>query len=304
MRGSAPELVGCRRFERTVAMIDLSNEDVYVVDVFRVEGGQEHVKYVHSHFGQITTSGLTLVPSQEAWGGEQMRGFQRDEDPQPVWSVEWAVDDYLKYLPADRSVRLRYTDLTPDADVLTAEGWVAVGLYGGTADAWIPRLMVRRRVDEAPLSSTFVGVLEPYERQPLLQSVRRLELTTAAGSACGPADVALEIQLADGRRDVLVALDTDVPGSAERRMGPVVVPGLDITVAGSFAWIRYDAQGVPQRLFLGQGMSLEVGNLRLKRTQDEGWTEVDLGQAAAPIVSGNLADVQEVADGARTLWPR
>ena len=142
-------------------------------------GGSEHTKYVHSHFGQITTEGLSLEDAEETVGGAEMRAFRHDVRPAPGWSVDWTIEDHLKYLPPDKHLHVRYTDLTPDAEVLTAEGWVAVGLYGGTADAWIPRVLVRRRAEQAPLASTFVGVIEPYEQQPAIAGIRRLGLETS-----------------------------------------------------------------------------------------------------------------------------
>ena len=106
-------------------------------------GGNEHTKYLHSHFGQITTAGLSLEDVDETVGGAQMRAFRRAVRPAPPWSVDWTIEDHLKYLPPDEQLHVRYTDLTPDAEVLTGEGWVAVGLYGSTADACI-RACVRR----------------------------------------------------------------------------------------------------------------------------------------------------------------
>ncbi len=86
-----------------------------------------------------------------------------------------------------------------DAQAFTAEAWVSVSGYNwATEGTWIPRVMVRRQSDEAPLASTFVAVIEPYDRNSKLGQIRRLQLPGG--------NVAIEIQLVDGRRDLFVAV--------------------------------------------------------------------------------------------------
>ena len=305
MRAAAALLVGGQQYERTVALVDLSERDSYIVDIFRVVGGREHTKFMHSHFGQITPEGLSLQPVEETTGGAQMRSFRHDLHPAEVWSVDWTIEDHLKYLPPGSDLHLRYTDLTPGTEVLTAEGWVAVGLYGGTADAWIPRVMVRRRTEQAPLASTFVGVIEPYEQRSSLASIRRLELEMADGTLCGPSDVAVEIRLADGRRDIVVALDTENPlGQAERSAGPLLQRATGIRIDGQFGLVRFDASGKPQRALLCLGKSLEVGEFRLARTHNIRWVELDLGNPAAPVLSGSLETIEGVFDDTEHVQER
>jgi len=67
IRLSGPDLIRGQQFERTVAMIDVSDRDDYLVDIFRVVGGTDHAKFMHSHFGRITTQGLSLTPA-DAYG--------------------------------------------------------------------------------------------------------------------------------------------------------------------------------------------------------------------------------------------
>ena len=63
--------------------------------------------------------------------------------------------------------------------------------------------------EQAPLASTFVGLIEPYEEQSAITSVQRLGLETPDAVGCSPSDVALEVHLADGRRDVVIARDVE-----------------------------------------------------------------------------------------------
>ena len=113
VRASAAALIGGQQYERTAVLVDVSQQDSYLIDVFRVVGGREHAKFMHSHFGRITPQGLTLQPAEETGWGEQMRSWRKDAHPPPVWSVDWSIEDHLKYLPAGHDLHVRYTDLTP-----------------------------------------------------------------------------------------------------------------------------------------------------------------------------------------------
>ncbi|MCX7425400.1 MAG: heparinase II/III family protein [Planctomycetia bacterium] len=305
VRASAAALVGGQQYERTAVLVDVSQQDSYLIDLFRVVGGREHAKFMHGHFGRITPQGLTLQPAEETGWGEQMRSWRKDAHPPAVWSVDWSIEDYLKYLPAGRDLHVRYTDLTPGTEVLTLEGWVAVGLYGGTAEAWIPRVLVRRRANEAPLASTFVSVIEPYEKQPLVTQIRRLELEMDGGRPCPDSDVALEIRLADGGRDVLVAIDAENPRGPARPAGAAVMQKESgIRLVGQFGFARFDAAGKPRRVVLGLGTLLEAGSLRVQRKTDAGWTEVDPQNLSTPIVSGSAEEVEAIVDGVQKIWPK
>jgi hypothetical protein len=107
------------------------------------------------------------------------------------------------------------------------------------AEDWIPTLMLRRRASEGakgptgapiPLSSTFVGLIEPYEGMRFVHSVRRLGLANDDSSPAGDDAVAVEVVLADGRRDVLVSWPE--PSYRAEQM-----------TSGRLLWRRFDADG-------------------------------------------------------------
>jgi hypothetical protein len=302
VRASAANLIGGKQYERTAALVDLSDKDSYLVDIFRVAGGREHTKFLHSHFGSIQPQGLSLQPAEETRFGGLMRNFRKDSRPPSSWSVDWKIQDYLKYLPRGKEIHLRCTDLTPAHEVLTAEAWVAVGQYGGTAEAWIPRVLVRRKSAQAPLASTFVSVLEPYEGQAGIKEIRRLRLE---GAAFPEADVALDIRLANGCRDVFIAADAENPLGQYRPVGvSLIQKETGIRLDGQLAWVRFDPAGKVQRLVLCQGQSLEVGSWRLKCKSPAGLVEIDLEKPLAPMVSGATEEIENLSDGQKKIWPR
>ncbi|NLE56794.1 MAG: hypothetical protein GX616_00425, partial [Planctomycetes bacterium] len=51
----------CDRFDRQISLIDVSPEDSYVVDVFAVRGGKDHIYSYHGPEGPVTVDGLQLV---------------------------------------------------------------------------------------------------------------------------------------------------------------------------------------------------------------------------------------------------
>jgi hypothetical protein len=287
--------------------VDISQRDSYFIDLFRAAEGAEHTRFLHGHFGQISAQGLSLVSMEETRFGPVMRGFKRDSHPAAGWSVDWNIEDHLKYLPPSRKVHLRHTDLTRGAEVELAQTWVSVGLYGGTAEAWIPSVLVRRRAAEPPLCSTFVGVLEPHEGKSNIAAIRRLELEDAEAKLRPDADVCIEVLLADGHRDIFISRNVEASSassSAQSATALVVEKESGARFDGALCLIRLNPANRPERVFFCQGRSLWVGELCVRAKNQEASFEIDLTNKAAPIVGGpaEAVDFIEVA-GAR-IWPK
>lgn len=307
MRASGPKLIGGQQFERTIALVDISDKDSYLVDVFRVSGGAEHTKFLHGHFGRIAPMGLSLVPGEEPRLAHVMRGFQKDPKPPVGWSVDWSIEDRLKYLPAGSDIHLRYTDLTRGAEAQIAETWVSPAGFGGTAEAWIPSVLVRRRAGQPPLASTFVGVLEPYEAKSNIAAIRRLELQDSEAKPCPDGDVAIEVRLAGGLRDLFISenVEAQYASSSSPATAPLVVEKESgARLEGDLCLVRFDAAGRPQRAIFCRGKSLRVGGLCIRARNEEASFEIDLNERNAPVAAGpaDAVDLIEVA-GVR-IWPK
>jgi len=214
VRVCAPEVYGIRQYERTLVMVDVSEKDFYVLDIFRVVGGSTHDKFVHSTFGQIRLQEARRnAPKPKEYADAVMRQFQRIQrrDPNAPLTVDWQVEDRRGYRSSGEKVTLRCIELTPEAEAYTCEGWVSVTGYTGTEQAWIPRLLVRRR-GGATLASTFVAVLVPFEGETCpVAAVRRLPLLASSGDPYADNHVAVEVTLHDGERHLLVAMDVEDP---------------------------------------------------------------------------------------------
>jgi len=329
IRASGPTLIGGKQYERTVAMIDMSDRDFYLLDVFRVVGGADHAKFMHSHFGTLRTEGLSLEPCGDFGAGTQMRNFRRDPRPAPGWSADWTIEDRLHLLPSARDLHLRYTDLTNDAQAFTCEGWISTRSITGNEEAWIPRIMVRRQAAQAPLASTFVAVIEPYERTSGIAAIRRFDLGTAAGEVYPDSNVVVEGDLADGRRDLIVATDAENPLgrsparlSRQARVGAI---GLDPATAtrpaaatrpdrpaptnllctdAELCVVRRDATGSVIGVAISRGSRVQIGGVSIRLKPGTGFAEISLAGDEATVVAGDRSVVEELVIRGRHATPR
>lgn len=288
IRIAGAEIVERHQFERTIALADISENAFYLFDVFRVVGGQDHAKFTHSHFGRVTTNGFKTEPAPDSGHSPMMRNFRGDPDPSPGWQVEWQIEDRYHLIEPGREIRLRYTSLTQGAGAYVCEGFVVPGHYNQLEEAWIPRVMERRQCKSGVLATTFVAVLEPFEGKSSLVTCRRLELQNSAGKPCGDEHVAVEISLADGRRDVWIALDVENPLNRKpdwRVEREVRCDDGRIAFDGEFIWIRFRADGPVERLQAGGFRSLRVGPLAVEM------------KARTPSVELSFTDNAVVATG-------
>lgn len=296
VRASGAQLIAGKQYERTVALVDVSARDCYALDVFRVVGGTDHARFLRSSFGALQTWGLDLAKEEPFAGIEQMRAFRTDASPCSGWTADWTIEDRANILPAGAQVHLRCTDLTADAEASTGEAWISPG-FTSYNDAWIPQLMVRRRSDKAPLSSTFVQVLEPYEGKPPTASARRLELHTLGGQPYPDSHVAVELRLADGRSDLFVSADMENPlvrTPVYDAHNALVNDDWNLRLVGQMCFVRRDALGRIERIALCKGTSVRVGSVSLDMKHETDYIEIAFNPSGPQTVSGDPAGVKNI----------
>lgn len=272
LKVSGPEIYGVSRYERTVCLVDVDDENSYILDLFRVRGGQEHVRRLHASFGEIEIEGIDPTPS-DAWGGEkaQMRNFRSDAHPEAGWMVDWKIEDRYGLIDASREVHLRSTDLTGDCEAILAESWVVPNGYESTEEAWIPTVLTRRTSQVGPLDSIFVQLIEPYEGSPSILEARRLPET-------GTDSIAIEVVLRDGRRDLFLIADPS--GAQEKNPSRLEAEGISATAAA--AWARYGADGGIRRAAWVRGKGGVFGELRIDLDEEVEFFELVPGNPAIP----------------------
>jgi len=201
-------------YERTLILVDLSPEDFYVLDLFRVAGGNEHWWAFHGPaHDSFELRGAQLTPQEggSAVGPDVPYGKPRaqDSDIQGLaWMYDvqrgstdgpWSLDFALKGHP---QVHVRTTVIPPDgAELILARGQSPrlgkpdAGSGTGTQFA----LLASR--GEKPLRSEFVQVLEAYQGQSAVTEITPLRVSAVAGEAQWASGVRVQ---AGDRTDTLV----------------------------------------------------------------------------------------------------
>ena len=201
------------RYERSALLIDVDDERFYVVDVFRVSGGERHTKFVQSHFGSLEVNGITPQPVANFGDDVQTRNVMLDPNTEAGWQSRWTMQDQYGLLAKDATVGMYMTDLTSGAFGGTAEAWVATGGYDANNDQWIPRVVVDHQGDD--LQSTFVAVYEVNRGKLSTMDISRLALQSPSGAPLPDNHVALLIRQTTGESDVLILRDPMEPGESE-----------------------------------------------------------------------------------------
>ena len=238
-----------------------------------------------------------------------MRNFQTDTDTEPGWGADWTIEDRYGYLPSKADVHLGYIDLTSGTEVSVAEGWVAASrsAYSSKTQDWIPRIMVRRRSHEAPLVSTFIAVIEPYDKQSNIGRVRRFPLQGYDGLTWPDTHVAVEVQLADGRRDLIIAADVEnpmglTPGWDERAV--MISKDTDIRFKGELCWVRWDADGRISQIVICQGQTISAETVTIGLKMKTDFIEIHFNDNRAEVVAGPQDNVAYIKIDNRSVWDR
>lgn len=289
IRATGPDLVQTtemQQYERSLLLVNLSAVDAYVLDVFRVAGGNDHAKFLHGYFGSVTAPGLNLAPIADFGNRTQMRNF-RAATPDPGWQADFQIDDRYGYLPDGETVHLRYTDLTPNTQAALAESWLVYkNDVGEGIEAWIPGLMVRRQSREKPLGSTFVALLEPFTGSSNIKRISRLALQNATGASVSEAQVAVAVDLANGKSDLLIAADAENPEFASTKI--LVQPDWQLETDADFVVIRRDKTGTIEHIFLTQGKLLKCGGFELKLEKASPLFEARIENQTLDVLHGTV----------------
>jgi hypothetical protein len=257
-------------YQRTLTKIP-TNGGFYLVDIFRVQGGADHLYSLHGGPGSVTTRGLALtaqsggtyagasVPLGSFYDGTcctsyMGSGFQfldtvsRDAAPAGAFEAEWHIADNWSVLGTAQDTRLKVWSAGDRAtSVALANGYPPQNKPGNPASL---RYLLERRTGAAPLTSTFVHVIEPYVGAPHVVAVAPFTPTPAA-DANGFRRVGLRITLADG------SVDTVIQG-----LTPTTVAGGGYTLDGRGLAVRKTSAGYAfAHLFAGNTAADATGAL-------------------------------------------
>ena len=294
IRVAAPDLIEGPRFERTLVMIDIDEKDSYVLDVFRVRGGNDHLKFMRSTFGDLDTSDFSLTPIDPPAmlpDNAQMRNFRKLNN---AGKFDWTIEDRLNVFAEKRDVHLRYTELTTLPSIYLAESWIDAGGFSTNKEEWIPTVVVHHaRDDDQELASCFVSVIEPYENQSGITDVKR-HGWASSGLDGIDMEVVVEIKLQNGSRDILFAGDVEGAFATFTKDAPAYVLNNSerrIKTDASLCWIRYDADGGITDAAMCQGTTLTTNGLRVSAEKRRAFAECSRVDHVLQIVTGEHATV-------------
>jgi hypothetical protein len=273
---------GVTTYRRCVVMVDVNDTDSYALDLFWLRGGHNHRLIQNGGGPAVTTDGLTLVPQAEGtFAGESVKlgqfydgpenwsydgsGFmyldqvERAQSP-ASFTVDWPIVEPRRTMPADWEAHLRVHNLTEVDEAALANGYPPA--YKGNPP--VLRYLLRSRFG-ADLHTQFVTIHEPYDHQPFIASVRLLDSSeTSEGFRA-----AVEVNLTDGRRDVLLVTENGGTASAD-----------GVSLTGRVGWVRFE-QGQPVAQSLIAGTTLTAGPAQLTLPvgqitgQLTGWDDTD-----------------------------
>lgn len=252
-------------YNRTMLLIGGGNDNTnvsnsYVVDIFRVVGGNDHVYGFHGPPGMITTSGLALVSQKTGtyagenipkgiWskdfpiGYSHLYNVQRDQTPPAQFMLDWKAEAGYRGLTENDDIHLRMYALTPSQDVALADGDPPQNKPGNPKK--LGYLLMHRSAPN--LSSTFVSVFEPYKKSPFIKSVKRLD--DGKGT-----EISLQVELADGTFDYII-YNSDSQKTVSLANG--------IAMNGTLGYVKEENNKAVKGILVN-GTALKYGKMNLK----------------------------------------
>jgi len=257
-----------RLYRRTTLLVDLSPQDSYVADIFRVQGGSEHWQSWHGAPVESVFEGPKMTAQAKGTlAGENVEynTARPGPDGKPLLdalcmfnkvergeaTAAWSLD----YDMGVRQVHARITGLPePGTELITADGRPP-----SDPNDYTIRYAFACRKGEAPLRSQFLTVIEPYAKKRVVDKIERLE--PAGRSLPGFSPVGMRVK-SGAVEDTILSTGT---ASGEARLAGKMI------LKGDTGLVRTRG-GKMQQLFLSRGTHLACGDaaIGLKRAEIPG----------------------------------
>lgn len=257
-----------QQYRRMLAMIPVSDEDAYTLDVFRVRGGTMHDWLLHGDADHDMNASCSIeLPAQRPDMLEEGEQWEEPIDETSRYNLygcirnvaygeaRGTVTTTLIYSEEpQRGIRIHMP--SSDGAVMhlgTSPSVRRAGRHDSAAfEYWMPQLLVRRS-GQAPLASTFVAVHEPFADAVFISEITEVPLETAA-------DGAFAVQVRHGENVDTIIATLDQPPYAER-----VADG--VSLRGRLGVVRRTA-GAVTGIWLFEGQALSCGDQILKAETD------------------------------------
>lgn len=258
---------GIEEYVRTMFLVGGSDDNgldsnAYVIDIFRVKGGHDHVYSFHGPPGEITSSNLKLQTQRRGtYAGEDipkgmkaanfpdgysfLYNVKKDEQPPANFILDWKAENGYRGITAEDHIHLRMYAMTPSNDVALANGDPPQNKAGNPKT--LNYVLMHRT--GADLNSTFVSVFEPYRDKPFIRSIERID-----GEKEG--QVVIKVAKVNGDMDYVLYN----PSSQK-----VITLPDGITMDGAIGYLQLK-NDKPAKGILINGTQLKYGKMDIKST--------------------------------------
>jgi hypothetical protein len=206
--------VPCDLYERTSVLVEVDDERFYVVDLFAVNGGEQHDQSWHAMYVPVQTPDLDwTVQDGGTLAGPDVPEFGAYTDR---WGRRYEDGNFASFLTEirraslDRSATWRWDSGLDGGDglamhIVPVSGPVEIVMGKGRSPVWVgdklDYLLVRRQV-EAGAPTHYLTILEPFQVTPDIQSVNLVStdpITVAIKRTNGTDRVAIRIPTGPSR---------------------------------------------------------------------------------------------------------
>ncbi|HBN83292.1 MAG TPA: hypothetical protein DDZ89_05555 [Clostridiales bacterium] len=280
-RANAPgTFSGVKKYERSLALVEINNQSSYVLDVFRVGNGPagSYEKYNRSNIANLSTQGLNLMQTKREYPAAiYMDHFQESIKHDDVWIADWALTNHFNVFNYAFSVHLKMMDMTRNENVFICDTWLPPSMTlksQGHEGFQLPGIVTERTVEEGEVA-TFVSVLEPYSKESKVVSTQRLSCVSSDNTDYDE-NVAVTVETYKQKRDIVILLDGDL--SQEKRDVTVDSEIGDIKTNCQFCLIRYDEQGTIELIRASKGDYVQIDGERFEVENTDEVTVFDFSE--------------------------
>jgi len=182
---------GLDMYRRLLVMIPVTNEDAYVVDLFRLRGGYMHDWTMNGDADQDTTATCSftldkkkkwMLEDGEIWkeptlSGDIINPYGMVRDVVYGNSKSPFEITFRYVLDKKKGVRIHITG-NEETEVWLGNSPSVRRVKEDMRkawDFWMPKLIIRKK-GKPPLQSTFAMVEEPYQGEPFISKIERVKL--------------------------------------------------------------------------------------------------------------------------------
>lgn len=253
-----------KEYARTISFVQTPDNNAYALDIFRVEGGKDHLLSFHGPAGDVTPASISMTrQTTGTYAGENVAYGDNSKDlpygysylenversqaaPAPGYSFDWKAAAGYRGVKASDDIHMRFHVLSQVDDVALADGVPAPNKPGNPEH--LRYALLHRDGKGSELASQFVTLAEPWQNQPFITSATLLSSVESTSSRVA----AVKVSLKDGTEDYFISN----PDGAQ-----VKVNGGPVT-DGRFAWARLQG-GKLTSASLTAGTSLEIAGAKV-----------------------------------------